>query len=881
MDGDEWDVEGGSGGLAPLVVRQAIAAVLADRLPLAADAVLVGTLAAEQLYALEEGVQQLTREGHGPDVIAELERRLVGLAAARRGADLAGPAAEYCAGVGEEVGTEEVLPGPAGSGPADGEPARVEREDPSSEAGTDDAGAAPADGVARDGATGGTSACRRRPGRGRGTVPSGGRAMERGPPRPERVGLRAERPVLSCGAGAPRDRMCGVSTFDDLDAFAATRRCAGLALSPDGSRLVTTVSELAADGKSYGTALWELDPAGERAPRRLTRSSAGESSAAFTPGGDLLFTSRRADPTAEKPTEDRTALWSLPAAGGEARPVAERPGGVSAFAVARDAGTVTLVTPKPVVGDAEEQREARESAGVSARLHTHFPVRFWDHDLGPGQAHLQRCAPPDPADPDAVLGEPEHLAPGAGERLGGSAVSPDGRTVAVVVDVPDAADPASWRRRLELHTDAGRVVVGDEPGADHEAPTITPDGRWLLWVRERHPRPGRGMAHTLRARSLEDAARGIVTEVDVLPAERWQVRGVTGAPGGDVVYVVVDELGHAPVLRVSITDGSVTRLTRSGAYTDVVAAPDGSALYALRSAVDAPPTPVRLDPGAADQEPAALRGVTAIDPLPGTLTEVHATAADGTALRAWLVLPGGASASSPAPLVLWIHGGPLSSWNAWSWRWNPWLMAARGWAVLLPDPRLSTGYGQEFLDPATGAWGELPYTDLMTATDAALARDDVDASHVAAMGGSFGGYMANWIAGHTERFAAIVTHASIWHLDGFVGTTDASFHWRREWGDPLEERERYDAHSPHRHVRAIRTPMLVIHGDKDYRVPIGEGLRLWYDLQRSGVESQFLYYPDENHWVLKPGDAKLWYRTVWAFLDHHVLARPWERPALV
>ncbi|GAA4892534.1 alpha/beta hydrolase family protein [Actinomycetospora straminea] len=673
-----------------------------------------------------------------------------------------------------------------------------------------------------------------------------------------------------------------MSTFDDLDAFVATRRCAGLALSPDGTRLVTTVSELSADGKKYGTSLWELDPQGTRAPRRLTRSTTGESSAAFTPEGDLLFTSRRADPTAEKPSEDRTALWQLPAAGGEARPVVERPGGVSGFAVARDAGTLTVVTPKPVVGDAEEQREARDKEGVSARLHTHFPVRFWDHDLGPGRAHLQRCAPPDPADPEAPYGEPEHVAPHGDERLGGSAISPDGRTVAVVVDVPDPADPASWRRRLELHTDEGTVVVGDEPGADHEAPVITPDGRWLLWVRERHPRPGRGMAHTLKARSLADGA-----ERDVLPEEAQQVRGVTGAPDGDVVYVVVDEAGHGPVLRVSITDGTVTRLTATGAYSDVVAARDGSALYALRSAVDAPPTPVRLDPEAPDQEPAGvgtggvLRGVTAIDPLPGTLTEVHATAADGTPLRAWLVLPGGASASAPAPLVLWIHGGPLSSWNAWSWRWNPWLMAARGWAVLLPDPRLSTGYGQAFLDPATGAWGELPYTDLMTTTDAALARDDVDATRVAAMGGSFGGYMANWIAGHTDRFAAIVTHASIWHLDGFVGTTDASFHWRREWGDPLDERERYDTHSPHRHVRSITTPMLVIHGDKDYRVPISEGLRLWYDLQRSGVPSQFLYFPDENHWVLAPGDAKLWYRTVWAFLDHHVLDRPYERPSLV
>ena len=674
-----------------------------------------------------------------------------------------------------------------------------------------------------------------------------------------------------------------VTTFDDLDAYLAVRRCAGLALSPDGSRLVTTVSELAPDAKKYATSLWALDPRGAAEPRRLTRSAAGESSAAFTADGDLLFVSRRPDPAAPDDggggdgggAGERAALWRLPRAGGEAVRVLERAGGVSAVAVARDARTVLVTTPVPVgrdVDGAAALREARESAGVVARLHERFPVRFWDHDLGPGRPRLERVE----LAADGTAGDPTPvLDPAADERIGGSAISPDGTMVAVVVERADPADPAALRRRLELvGPDGARRVVADEPGADHESPVFTPDGRRLLWVRERHPAPGRAIAHTVR---VLDLAGG--DTADVVPEGRWMIRGLVGSPDPGVVFLVTDEAGHAPVYRVSLTDGSSVRLTRSGAHTDLVVARDGGAVYALRSAVDTPPTPVRLDPVAADQDPSPLPGVTALDPLPGSLTEVHATAADGTALRAWLVLPAGASA--PAPLVLWIHGGPLTSWNAWSWRWNPWLMAAQGWAVLLPDPRLSTGYGQEFLDAATGAWGDLPYTDLMTLTDAAVARDDVDADRTAAMGGSFGGYMANWVAGHTGRFAAVVTHASIWHLDGFVGTTDASFHWMREWGDPLDARERYETHSPHRYVRDIRTPMLVVHGDKDYRVPIGEGLRLWYDLQRCGVESKFLYFPDENHWILQPGDAALWYRTVFAFLDHHVLGRDWTRPELV
>ena len=152
-------------------------------------------------------------------------------------------------------------------------------------------------------------------------------------------------------------------------------------------------------------------------------------------------------------------------------------------------------------------------------------------------------------------------------------------------------------------------------------------------------------------------------------------------------------------------------------------------------------------------------------------------------------------------------------------------MAARGYAVLLPDPALSTGYGQDFIERGWGRWGQAPYTDLMALTDAVVAREDVDGDRTAAMGGSFGGYMANWVAGHTDRFRCVVTHASLWALDGFGPTTDAAFYWAREMDEQMQQEN-----SPHRFVGEIVSPMLVIHGDKDYRVPIGEGLRLWSDL---------------------------------------------------
>jgi dipeptidyl aminopeptidase/acylaminoacyl peptidase len=210
-------------------------------------------------------------------------------------------------------------------------------------------------------------------------------------------------------------------------------------------------------------------------------------------------------------------------------------------------------------------------------------------------------------------------------------------------------------------------------------------------------------------------------------------------------------------------------------------------------------------------------------------------------------------------------------------------MAERGYAVLLPDPALSTGYGHANVQRAWGRGAaDRVFADLMAITDAALARPDLDASRTAAMGGSYGGYMSNWVAGHTDRFKAIVTHASVWALDQFQATTDINDSlWERQLGDPDDAPDAYQAESPRSGVRAIRTPMLVIHGLRDYRVPLGEALRLWTDLQRHGVESRFLYFPDENHWILKPGNALVWYQAVLAFLDHHVLGAEWRRPDLL
>jgi dipeptidyl aminopeptidase/acylaminoacyl peptidase len=673
--------------------------------------------------------------------------------------------------------------------------------------------------------------------------------------------------------------------FADLAAFVAIPRIGALALSTDGARLAVSVATLDAEKKKWQSAVWEVDPAGERPARRLTRSAPGESSPAWAPDGSLLFTSARPDPDAKENGDPKPSLWSLPPGGGEARPVLMRPGGIAGFAVAADTGDV-VVSAATMRGGSEaeadeERRTKRKDAGVSAILHEAYPVRHWDHDLGPAVPHVFWAGQLPPEEP-AGGGEPvelRDLTPDAGPPSGAGEefrLSPDGRLLARTEEVPDG--PAGRRTRIVLtDTTTGdtRPLV-DDPLADVYGGSFSPDGTTLVCVREAMSTYTDPPDYTLL---LVDVPGGAARELTA-GFDRWPSAPQFSADGS-AVYFLADDDGRHAIFRVPVSGGTPVRLTGDGAYSDLQVARDGSALYALRSSFDSPSVPVRIDPEAARQDPAELPSPGALGPLPGTLREVHATAADGARVQSWLVLPEGASAESPAPLVLWIHGGPLMSYNSWSWRWCPWVLAARGYAVLMPNPALSQGFGQDFVRRGWGEWGGAPYTDLMAAVDAAEQLPEIDASRTAAMGGSFGGYMANWVATQTDRFRAIVTHASLWDLDAFTGTTDAAYYWEKEWGDPLREPKRYQQNSPHRYADAIRTPMLVIHGDKDYRVPIGEALRLWYDLQKRGIPSKFLYFPDENHWILTPGNSVIWYETVLAFLAEHVLGEAWERPELL
>jgi len=637
-------------------------------------------------------------------------------------------------------------------------------------------------------------------------------------------------------------------------------------------------------------AIWALDPAGESPPRRLTRSAPGETVGAFLRDGSLLFTSTRPDPDRPKDEEEDDEagrLWLLPATGGEARVLIGPSGGVEDVRAARDADVVVFsATVFPgttsLAGD-RDRHKARTKAGVEALLFEGYPIRRWDHYLGPRERHLFRAALP-PG--EERIAEPVDLTPDAAHALleTGYDVTPDGSTIVTAWSVTTELTRLHERLVAIDATSRERRFLSPDDGHWYSEPACSPDGRWVVATRQAPGSPERVGDQTLWLVDLRSGeGRDLTPDVDLWPhAPAW-------TPDSEAILFTADRQGGAAVLRVELATGEATVLADEGAFTDLAPTPDGKRAFAILSSYAAPPQVVRLEASA--QAGAEARGQQPVPigsfpelaafELPGTVERLAARASDGVEVPSWLVLPREASSEAPVPLVVWVHGGPLASWNSWHWRWNPHLLAAAGYAVLLPDPALSTGYGIDYIQRGWGRWGEEPYTDVMAAVDAALERPDLDVDRTALMGGSFGGYMANWVAGQTDRFRAIVTHASLWELRGFHGTTDLGPEWEREFGDPYADASRYESASPHRLVDRITTPLLVIHGEKDHRVPISEALRLWTDLSRHGVEAKFLYFPDENHWVLKPQNARLWYETVIAFLDQHVRGQEWRRPSLI
>jgi dipeptidyl aminopeptidase/acylaminoacyl peptidase len=651
----------------------------------------------------------------------------------------------------------------------------------------------------------------------------------------------------------------------DVERLVGLRRVGAAVPSPCGRWLAVPVARLDKDRAKYVTDLWRV-PLDGGEPVRLTRGASDDRAPCFRRDGALGFLSNR-NPREGDPEEgdtDRSQVWLLPAGGGEAIPLTDEPLGVQEFRFAAQGDRlVALAAFLPgVPHDAQRKTAAeRKKLGPSARLYRSMPVRFWDHWLPEAAPHLVAF--------DERGGGRRDLTPAADRELRGAQwdVSPDGAQVVAtrMRPGPDRIEDADlWL----IPVDGGAErILGEAPRTTHERPRFSPDGRAVAC--DRHARLVGALGrpepyvYDLASGKGRAAAPGW---------DRW-AKEIAWTPDGQALLVTADDHGDVPVFR--IREGRAERVTAGGGTHEGIAAlPDGSGVVGIRHRLLHPPEPFRVDL-AANAVPHLVAKLSGFDEAEGAAiaswSDFTTPGAGGTPVHTLLVEPKGAEGARPA--LLWIHGGPIGMHgDGWHWRWNPLVPAAAGYAVALPNPRGSTGYGQAFIEGIwNNAWGGACYDDLMAVTDALEKRPGIDPKGIVAMGGSFGGYMTNWIGANTERFRCLVSHAGIFDLSAFYGVTDNPAWFAYQQGAlPHQDPSAFDRYSPHMSLARWRSPTLVIHGEKDYRVPIAEALALFEGLQSRGVDSELLVFPDENHWILKPRNIVVWYRTFLEFIGRHL-----------
>jgi dipeptidyl aminopeptidase/acylaminoacyl peptidase len=524
--------------------------------------------------------------------------------------------------------------------------------------------------------------------------------------------------------------------------------------------------------------------------------------------------------------------------------------------------------------------KARADSKVKAQIFTHLLYRHWDHYTGEKRSHLFYATAENPSPTtllwrDLTPNDPHDVPPFSMGGDGGFSISPDSKELAFTEN-PDPEPAISISAQiytLDLTSPAAKPVKVSTSAGGNFSPAYSPDGKYLAWRSEAR---ARYEADKFRLFVYDRAAK---TARDLLPKFDDWVDEFAWTPNSKTIYLTSGEKGEAPVFGVNIVSGSeLIPETSRGEYSDLHVLSDNTSIIAVRMTVDWPAEAVKIR---TDQ--ASVQGnITHLNDallaqldLP-KMESFWFTAADKTKLQGFVIRPPGFDPAKKYPLKFLIHGGPQGAWgDAWSYRWNAELMAANGYVVVMINPRGSTGYGQAVVDGVNGDWGGKPFSDLMLGLDYAEQHYPfIDKTRECALGASYGGYMANWILGHTNRFKCIVSHDGMFNAESAFGSTEED--WFNIWefkGHPWDYAGKPDAENPFRKwspmlsAKNFKTPTLVIHSQLDYRLDVSEGFQLFDTLQLLHVPSKMLYFPDEGHWVLKPQNSQLWYKTVNDWVD--------------
>jgi dipeptidyl aminopeptidase/acylaminoacyl peptidase len=509
--------------------------------------------------------------------------------------------------------------------------------------------------------------------------------------------------------------------------------------------------------------------------------------------------------------------------------------------------------------------EAEKDSKVHARLITGLLYRHWTTWQGNTRSHLLSIA----LDADGKAGKTVDLTPGSREvppfSLGGPddyAISPDGKEVSYAMNTDEVPAAGTNNDLFVVSISGGEShKITANPGSDN-APQYSPDGRYLAYISQARG----GYESDKRRLVVLDRATGKLT----LPTDAIDrgVESFTWAPDSKRLFFTTEDRGHQAIQFVAVEGGGARiAVTGNNTLDDMQFTPDGKTIVFTRQSGS---SPVEICKAVS-----AGGQVTALTHLNDDLLAQYqltpledfwVAGAENTQVQSFLVKPPNFDPAKKYPALLLIHGGPQGEWGeSWTYRWNAQVFAAAGYVVVMPNPRGSFGYGQKFTDDINQDWGGKPYDDIMAVTDYVAKLPYVDADRMAAAGGSYGGYMVNWILGHTNRFKCLISHAGVYDLREEAQSTEEL--WFPLWefgGMPWDNPEVYDKWSPSHFAKEFQTPTLVIHGELDFRIPYSQGLELYTALQMRKVPSELLIYPDEGHWVLKPQNSALWYKT---FLD--------------
>ena len=636
-------------------------------------------------------------------------------------------------------------------------------------------------------------------------------------------------------------------------------------LSPDGATVAFTVQSVDMSTNTKPRQIWVV-PMNGGLPRKLTSEGNNWRPRWAPDGKKLAFISTRSG-TAQ--------VWMMNPDGTQAKQVTS---------LSTEADTVSfvpdgkrLIFTSEVYPDCPNEAcnktklDAETKSKVKARIYTSLLYRHWDTWQGARRKHILMIP--------TEGGEAKDLTPGTREvppfSLGGAddyALAPDGNEICFVMKT-DAEPATSTNSDLFVVslTDAGepRKVV-ENPAADN-GPVYSPDGRYIAYLAQ--SRPG-FESDRWRLMLLERETGRSTSRSDNLDLN---VQGISWAPDSKRIFFLVEDRGRANIHMLPVTGGASRPVVAGASHMDDPQfTPDGrNLIYAEHSGSSPAEIYKASSIGGA---PVALTRLNEAILNRTTLTRLEdfwVDAPDRARVHSFVVKPPDFDKGKKYPVLFLIHGGPQSAWGeSWSYRWNPQVFAAAGFVVVMPNPRGSTGYGQKFTDEISGDWGGRVYDDIMAVTDYVAAQPWANSDRFAAAGGSFGGYMVNWLLGHTERFKAFVSHAGVYDLPSMGGETEELWFTKWEFGGlPWQTPETYAKWSPSQFASRFKTPTLVIHGEQDYRVPYGQGLQLFTALKMNNVPSKLMIFPDEGHWILKPQNSALWYRT---FLDW---IQEWTRPA--